>query len=120
MWANFSSSILGSGTESSPFTYSQVRNYFNPDLGDSCGVIPYASDTINCEGIINIIDIDTVFSIKINIIGKIIIKVKDFVTIPWRIESSDNINNTIYLVKYAEDYNISELEIKDFIFCQNS
>jgi len=120
LYANFSSTVSGTGALSSPFSYSQIRNYFNPTLGDDCGIIPEDGDIINSEGIINIIDIDTIFSIKRNLTGKIIVKVKDLITLPWRIESADNINDIIYLIKNVTDYTISDLEIRDFIFCQNS
>ena len=116
LWANFSLLSSGSGTESSPFTYSQIRNYFNPDVGDECEIIPADGDIIYSEGIIDFISSDTVFFIKRILDGNIIIRSKDGNCIPWLIESVDNVNNYIYLIKNEVDYGITGLEIRDIDF----
>ena len=119
-WANFDSLVSGSGTELSPFTYNQIRNYFNSDLGDACNIIPASGDVINCEGIINLIASDTVFSIKININGGILIRVKDLNTKPWMVETVDNTYSEINLIKNEDGYGITNLEIRDFVICDNA
>ena len=119
-WANFDSLVSGNGSVLNPFTYNQIRNYFNPDLGDACNVTPANGDIINCEGTINLIDIDTVFSIKININGNILVKVKDLNTKPWMVETIDNIYSEINMIKNVEEYGITNLEIRDFVICDSS
>ena len=117
-WANFSSETSGNGTEASPFTYNQICNYFNPDIGDKCDIVPIDGDIINAEGIINLIGEDTVFNIKRNLSGKVIIKVKDLLVLPWRIELSDNFNNNVYLFQNVSGYAINDIELRDFVVCR--
>ena len=119
-WANFSSLVSGIGTKDSPFTYQQIRRYFNPDIGDKCDIVPVDGDIIYAEGIIDLIDSDTVFSIKNNLSGKIIIKSKDLLTSPWRVETSDNLNNNIYLLQNISTFAITDIELRDYIICQKT
>ena len=66
-WVNGAGVSLGDGTESSPFIYSQIVNYFNPDLGSACGVSPLGDDVLYMMNNISFSDTDTLFSIKRNI-----------------------------------------------------
>lgn len=43
----------GAGTEEDPWNFEQVRNYFDPEIGDPCNVYPVDGDTIHIKGAIN-------------------------------------------------------------------
>lgn len=104
-----------------PLSYQQVRNYFNPLIGDSCLITPAADDVLNSTGTIDLINDPTVFSInRPPIDGKIIIKAESDTADPWRIETLGNESLIINLLKNEVGKYISEIELRDFAIFQNN
>ena len=121
IWVDYSSVDLGSGlSKDSPLSYPQVRNYFNPDVGDACPITPANNDILNCIGMINLISSDTVFSIKRVLTGKITIKSYSDTDEPWKIDTIGNTSSLINLFKNVSNYYIKTILCRDFVLCQNN
>ena len=118
LWANFSQLFSGMGTIESPFSYEQIQNYFDPDVGVACGIVPINGDIIYAEGIINLINQDVVFDINVELSGSVMMKAKSVSSNPWFIEMSDNTNNDITVIHNKPDKYITGLEIRDFVICR--
>lgn len=119
-WVDGVSHTDGDGSESSPFTYNQLVNYFNPDLGDACGIVPENGDVFNINNNISFVSSNTLFSIKRNLQGKVTLKSSLETNIPWMIDTAGSLYTDLNFFKNESGYSISDLEVRDFIFCQNN
>lgn len=121
IWVDASSFTSGEGTAENPFTYNQLRNYFNPDLGDYCPFIPTDGDLINIKNTINLINEPVVFSIKCVVDGTVYLCSWDVVNLGvWKIETKDLPESDIILFQNEPGYYISNIQSRDFILCQNN
>jgi len=119
-YVDCSSHTPGDGSLSNQFTYAQLSNYFNPDLGESCGITPESGDVFNIINGISFVSSDTLFSIKRNLQGKITLKSPSSTSLPWTVDTVGNPSTSLNFLKSVNGYSISDLEIRDFIFCQNN
>ena len=119
-WVDGSGTVSGDGTESLPFTYRQLMNYFNPDLGDDCEIEPADCDTFKIYNNISFVASDTLFSVKRNLEGKVILKSPSISSYPWTIDTTGNPLTNLKFFKYVNGYSIRNIEAREFIYCQNN
>jgi UDP-3-O-[3-hydroxymyristoyl] glucosamine N-acyltransferase len=119
-WVNGSGTIAGDGSELSPFTYRQLMNYFNPDLGDECGIVPENCDLFKIYNNISFVASGALFSVKRNLDGRVILKSPTALAYPWTIDTIGNPNTTLSFFKYETGYSIRNIEVREFLYCQNN
>jgi len=111
----------GDGSEESPMNYSQLKNYFNEDLGTAFSESPMAGDDISIKGIIDLFDPDLgVFNIKKTVNGTITLHAWSIARNGmWIIDASNIESDNFNFVTNTDGHTITDLIIKDFIFTKS-
>jgi len=91
-------------------------NYFNPDLGTSCNITMMNEDTFYIKNTIKFILNDTLFSIKRNFSGKVILTSIGVTGNMWSINTIGNLSTDVNFFKNETGYKINKLEVRNFIF----
>lgn len=120
VWLN--AVTLGNGTPDFPFTYQQIRNYFNPDQGDPCNIIAYGGDEVRIKGRLINITYNQIFTIGI-IIPKGTIKIKSWDIEKlgmWLIDTANSSFTEYVIVGNITNKYIYHLTVEDFMFLQNN
>jgi len=121
LYCDGDATILGSGTSNSPFTYDQLRNYFNNDITPSCGTSPADGDLINIKGTLKPSASPTVFTINRLLTGTAAIYLCSWDVVqfgPWKIDTSNAPSVSLKLFENFVNMGIPNIQARDFVFCQ--
>jgi len=115
IYINLAAAISGTGGETSPLSYLQLKNYFNPDDGVACGIIPADGDILSIVGVIEP-GTGSFLTIKRNIAGTIKVEAWDILNNGVWIVDAKNMTGNANFIHEITGYFIKTLIMKDFAF----
>ena len=115
IYINLAATISGVGDETSPLSYHQLKNYFNPDDGVVCGIIPADGDVLSIIGVIEP-GTEDFLTIKRNLAGTINVEAWDILNNGLWLVDAKNMVGDAHFIHEIPGYFIRTLIMKDFAF----